>query len=289
MHILVKLLRICWIPEYRDSFLRTRVAASTEHDHVLSGLPVETVVDIGANRGQFAWCARRLFPKARIFSFEPLQIPAAVYRRVFVKDPNVRLFNVAIASESGTASMHVSRWDDSSSLLPIAAAQNEHFPFTQESGRETVATARLADCLGAAEITGTALLKIDVQGFELVALKGCEPLMSRFKYVCAEASFIELYVGQALAGEVVAPVNATATPSFSRVTTTNQTRYPTICRQTDSRIQGDVAANGMKRGRSASARIPPNCVTPFLTRSWLAIVLIDTRMSRSLTNMRPIR
>jgi hypothetical protein len=30
-------------------------------------------------------------------------------------------------------------------------------------------------------------------------------------------------------------------------------------------------------------------VTPFLTRSWLAIVLIDTRMSRSLTNMRPIR
>ena len=100
--------------------------------------------------------------------------------------------------------MHVSHWDGSSSLLPIAAAQNEHFPFTQETGRETVATAPLAGCLGEAEITGTALLKVDVQGFELVALKGCESLLSRFKYVYVEASFIELYVGQALAGEVVA-------------------------------------------------------------------------------------
>src|SRR5208282_6233813 len=124
MHILVKLLRTFWIPAYRRTFLRTRVAASTEHDHVLGGLTVETIVDIGANRGQFALCARRLFPKARIFSFEPQQIPAAVYRRVFNKDADARLFNVAIASESGTASMHVSRWDGSSSLLPIAAAQN---------------------------------------------------------------------------------------------------------------------------------------------------------------------
>jgi|SRR5271165_1435012 len=204
MRILVKLLRILWIPEYRGTFLRTRVAASAEHDYVLGGLTVDTVVDIGANRGQFALCARRLFPKARIFSFEPLRIPAAVYRRVFVKDPSVRLFNLAISSESGNASMHVSRWDGSSSLLPIAAAQHEHFPFTEESGRETVATAPLAECLGEAEITGAALLKIDVQGFELDVLKGCESLLSRFKYVYVEASFIELYVGQALAGEVVA-------------------------------------------------------------------------------------
>lgn len=204
MHILVKLLRIFWIPEYRGSFVRTGVAASTEHDHVLGGLAADTIVDIGANRGQFALCARRLFPNARIFSFEPLQIPAAVYRKVFHKDANVRLFNVAIACESGTTLMHVSRWDGSSSLLPIAAAQSENFPFTEVSRRETVATARLADCLGEADIRGTALLKLDVQGFELVALKACEPLLPRFKYVYAEASFIELYVGQALAGEVVA-------------------------------------------------------------------------------------
>src|SRR5271166_5104114 len=204
MHTLVKLLRVFWIPEYRRSFLRTLVAASTEHDHVLGGLTVETIVDIGANRGQFALCARRQFPKARILSFEPQQIPAAVYRRVFIKDANARLFNLAISSQSGTASMNISRRDGSSSLLPMAAAQRDNFPFTEELGRETVVTAPLAACVCDADITGTALLKLDVRGFELVALKGCEPLLPRFKYVYAEASFIELYVGQALAGEVVA-------------------------------------------------------------------------------------
>ena len=99
--------------------------------------------------------------------------------------------------------MHVSRWDVSSSLLPIAQAQHDNFPFTEESGRETVSLAPLSDCLDAGNIEGTALLKLDVQGYELSALHGCEDLLDRFKYVYVEASFIELYVGQALASDVI--------------------------------------------------------------------------------------
>jgi FkbM family methyltransferase len=204
LHLLSKLVRVLWIPQYRAALLRTRVAASTEHDEILAGLALDTIVDIGANRGQFALCARRLFPKAAIFSFEPLRGPAAVYRRVFAGDRNARLFNSAVAPVAGTASMHVSRWDGSSSLLPIGPLQNANFRFTEESGRETVATAPLANSLAADEIVGAALLKIDVQGFELAALAGCGALLDRFSYVYVEASFVELYVGQALANDVVA-------------------------------------------------------------------------------------
>ena len=42
-----------------------------------------------------------------------------------------------------------------------------------------------------------------MQGFELEALSGCEELLPRFRYVYVEASFIELYEGQALATEVI--------------------------------------------------------------------------------------
>jgi len=52
-------------------------------------------------------------------------------------------------------------------------------------------------------IRDPALLKLDVQGFELSALQGCGRLLERFRYVYVEASFIELYVGQALATEVI--------------------------------------------------------------------------------------
>src|SRR5690606_18103140 len=48
------------------------------------------------------------------------------------------------------------------------------------------------------------LLKLDVQGFELEALAGCEEILERFDWVYAECSFVELYVGQGLVDEVIA-------------------------------------------------------------------------------------
>ena len=204
MQIFSKILRVLWVGEYRKAALRARVAASTEHDRVISGLGLDTVVDIGANRGQFALCARRHYPEAQIYSFEPLSGPAATYRKVFAHDARARLFDKAIAPAAGSAAMHVSQWDVSSSLLPIAQAQQDNFPFTAEARRETVALAPLSACIGRDAIRGTAMLKLDVQGFELTALAGCEDLLDCFQYVYVETSFVELYVGQALASEVVA-------------------------------------------------------------------------------------
>lgn len=204
MNLVSKIARVLWIRQYRAAFLRTRVAAATEHDTILAGLELDTVVDIGANRGQFALCIRNLYPAAYIFSFEPLHQAAATFRRTFDGDPRVTLFNKAIATESGSASMHVSQWDASSSLLPFAQAQRDNFPFMKVLRRETVETAPLCACIDSDSIKGRALLKLDVQGFELTALRGCEDLLHRFGFVYVEASFVELYVGQELASDVVA-------------------------------------------------------------------------------------
>jgi FkbM family methyltransferase len=203
VNIFTKLLRVLWIPYYRRAFLRTRVVASTEHDGILAGLQLDTIVDIGANRGQFALCVRRLYPQAQIFSFEPLDKPARAWMRNFGSDKCAQLFKKAVALQSGSATMHVSRWDVSSSLLPFAQAQHDNFPLTEEASREAVETTTLETCIEERLIQGSALLKLDVQGFELSALQGCGLLLERFRYVYVEASFIELYVGQALATEVI--------------------------------------------------------------------------------------
>jgi FkbM family methyltransferase len=201
--ILTKLLRVMWIPEYRGPFLRTRVAASTEHDAILPGLQLRTVVDIGANRGQFALCVRRLYPQAQIYSFEPLSRPARSWMRIFGSDPRAKLFKKAVAAQAGSATMSVSRWDVSSSLLPFAQAQHDNFPFTEEASREVVETTTLPACLDERSLEAPALLKLDVQGYELTALQGCGALLDKFTYIYTEASFIELYVGQALATELI--------------------------------------------------------------------------------------
>jgi FkbM family methyltransferase len=199
-----KLCRIAANAHYRKAAIRHRVLAAIEHEDTLGGLTASFVADIGANKGQFALVARSAFPHALIRSFEPLRSPASTYKAVFRGDSRTTLHETAIGPAAGTAPIHVSARDDSSSLLPITGRQSELFPGTNEIGTHDVPVHRLEDCLGATEIAPDALLKVDVQGFELEALKGCGDLISRFRHVIVECSFVELYKGQALVSDVFA-------------------------------------------------------------------------------------
>ena len=78
---------------------------------------------------------------------------------------------------------HVAAQDDSSSLLPITSTQTTLFPGTYEAETETVKVAPLSDFVMPAEVQPPALLKIDVQGYELMALEGCEDLLARIRRV----------------------------------------------------------------------------------------------------------
>ena len=200
---LIKLFGILRDPALVRALLKG-AAAGVEHGRVLHGLDCRHVVDIGANRGQFALIARRCFPDARIDSFEPLAEPCSIYRSVFEKDRRVYLHACAIGPEAGKATIHVSRHDDSFSLLPISALQESLFPGTAEKETRTIDVRPLDEVLSAEDIRGPALLKLDVQGYEMQALQGCEGLLHCFSHVYVECSFVELYSGQAFADEVIA-------------------------------------------------------------------------------------
>jgi FkbM family methyltransferase len=162
------------------------------------------VVDIGANRGQFALVARYCFPEARIISFEPLTEPARLFQEIFSNDDLVSLYPFAIGPKSKPALIHLSDKDDSSSLLPITPLQTILFPGTDEKDIRTIPEQPLNAHLSDNDIVPPAMLKLDVQGYELQVLKGCVDLLSSFNYIYVECSFVELYLGQALADEVIA-------------------------------------------------------------------------------------
>jgi FkbM family methyltransferase len=198
-----KLMKVLAHRDYRRAFRRERVAAAIEHEPLLKSLAVATVVDIGANRGQFALVSRRCYPQARIISFEPLAEPAKKFRGALGNDPRVTLHEVAVGPAAGAATMHVAAEDDSSSLLPITKLQQSISGTTEVSTR-TIQIEPLLSRVTSDELTAPALLKIDVQGYELSALEGCAPLLGKFAYVYVECSFVELYTSQALAGDVIA-------------------------------------------------------------------------------------
>jgi FkbM family methyltransferase len=161
------------------------------------------VVDIGANRGQFALICREWFPKARIDSFEPLREPCEGFQDIFRGNELVTLHQIAIGAKETETIIHVSNQDHSSSLLPISEKQTRLFPGTIEKETRSIHVCPLEKVFSLNDIELPALLKIDVQGLELEVLKGCGSLLDVFNYVYVECSFVELYSNQALAHEVI--------------------------------------------------------------------------------------
>lgn len=197
-----KLLRILANKDYRRG-LRLGMGAGVEHEWLLRELKCKTVVDIGANRGQFSLAVRGSTPQAQIIAFEPLSAPASVFRRLFISDPRVTFHQIAIGAQREEATINVSKEDDSSSLLPIGALQSRLFPSTSPIGIERVQVERLDAILYPSDLKSPSLLKIDVQGYELAVLDGCGGLLSSFDFVYVECSFVELYAGQPLAHQVI--------------------------------------------------------------------------------------
>ena len=198
----VKLVAILRYAPYRRA-LRFGVAASTEHDRTPLPHDYATVIDVGANRGQFALLATRRFPRARIICFEPLAGPRATLERVLTDRKQVRVVPAAVASCASASAMFVSRADDSSSLLAPTELQLTAFPGTDIVEEVNVETQRLDVLLGREEVIRPALLKIDVQGAELDVLVGASKLLGDIDTILVECSFFELYKGQPVADEVV--------------------------------------------------------------------------------------
>lgn len=214
-----KAARLLSHPLWRRGLLRG-IAASVEHDALPLRRNFQTVIDVGANRGQFALYARARFPEATVFCFEPLPGPLRRLRYLFADESRVRIFPLALGAEPGRSSMNVARRDDSSSLLGFTDLQSRRFPGTDVVGVEPVVVSTLDLALAQAELQRPLLLKLDVQGFELESLRGSTETMKSVDAILCECSFVQFYDRQPLhaeienfvrdAGFVEVAVNATA-------------------------------------------------------------------------------
>lgn len=87
MHKLVKASRLVSHAPWRHALLRHHVAASLEHAPLADLIEPRTILDVGANRSQFALRARSTWPNAQIVTFEPIPTEAAIFTRVLPESP----------------------------------------------------------------------------------------------------------------------------------------------------------------------------------------------------------
>jgi len=158
---------------------------------------VNTLLDVGANAGQYSYELRKAGFKGRIISFEPVN---EAYQRLLEnagKDSNWQTFNLALGDMNGKASINVSRHSPSSSLLPMTGLHKDAAPGSEYLSVEEIEIKTLDSIFHTLGIAGEGIfLKVDTQGYEKKVLDGSINSLSGISGIQLELSAVELYKGE---------------------------------------------------------------------------------------------
>lgn len=175
---------LTWKPFSASAFRMLRSMKS-------SGLHFNTIIDGGANRGQFARAATETYPESQIIAFEPLPDVADRLRENVRDRPQITVMQSALGSEDGTIDFyrHRRRIDGNQ---PAPGRSEEQ----GDGDALEVPVIRLDNALQQILMRPPILLKLDLQGFEIEALSGASEALSKMDYVVLETSFIPMYAGE---------------------------------------------------------------------------------------------
>ncbi len=138
--------------------------------------PGMTVLDIGANIGLYTLLFSRLVgPAGRVYAFEPAQeLYSALERSCQMNQAvNVTTFPHGLSAESETRRLHRSAFNSGDNRVEAGVAQAD-----ESTSANTEISLRRGDDL-LPETLLADFIKIDVQGWELHALKGLSGLIER--------------------------------------------------------------------------------------------------------------
>ena len=160
-----------------------------------------TIVDVGAAVGMWIRAAHFVFPEAHSYAFEPIPENFSKLEAVKQTIPGLETFNLALGDRSGEADFNLNDFVFSSSLLSMTDHHKELFPFSKVTKSVKVQCRRF-DELPGIRLSSPVLLKLDVQGAEMLVLDGCGTLLDQIDTVLLELSFDSFYDQQATVPDV---------------------------------------------------------------------------------------
>lgn len=138
--------------------------------HQLLNRQPQLVIDIGGNVGDYTAELRRRNPLAEIHTFEPSSTNVGKLRSKFKDDKNIFILPFAVSDREGTATLYSN--DPGSGLASLTQRNLDHFGIDFNL-KESIDTIRFEDYwLKALKGRHLDIVKIDIEGHELAALKG---------------------------------------------------------------------------------------------------------------------
>ena len=162
------------------------------------GLRCRGIVDVGANRGEWARMAMSIFPQAQFLLVEPQEEMREPLRKLSEEHSNVEYVLAGAGSQEGELLQTIYGNPEGSTFLPTAEEAG------RRSGRQRKTRIVTLDATLRERKLDPDLVKLDVQGFELEVLKGASALFGRTQVFILETSLYRFYEAMPLTREVIA-------------------------------------------------------------------------------------
>jgi 2-O-methyltransferase len=201
-----------------DNFVLLPLPHAEQLKKIFSTKQKMMIFDIGACEGEDSIRYKKLFPNATVHAFEPVPSNFKMVNKNIADyklEASIFASPLALSHSSGGADFFVSsgaptsielqpNWDygnKSSSLLKPEKTL-EVVPWLKFDKKIRVKTERLDTYCKKHLIDRINLIHIDVQGAELMVLKGAGDMINRIDAIWMEVEAVELYKGQPLKNDV---------------------------------------------------------------------------------------
>jgi len=170
---------------------------------LLAKSEVRCIIDGGAHRGDFSIKAISIFPKATSYSFEPQKNIYDLLLKTISNNLHIKTFRYALGARTGKAQFYTNTYSLSSALSPTSLEGLKYFKeYNQPRNTEEVDVITLKDFTTKEKITSIDLCKLDLQGYELEALRGLGNVINSVKLIYLEINFIRTYETCCLFSEI---------------------------------------------------------------------------------------
>lgn len=176
-----------------------------EQQKELLGGKADIIFDVGANYGNIIKEYKKYFPGATIYAFEPFPEVFRHLKELSDNLENVHAFDRAVTDKSGSRIFYVNEHADTNSLYKSQEIGISSDEMAKNKSSMEVPATSIDDFCAQNNIDRIDILKMDIQGGELDALKGAASLLHKKKIalVYAEAFFVPQYQDQPLFQDIM--------------------------------------------------------------------------------------